>query len=161
MADTAKRQLRAYLVVTIGSATFQERRTAEKGGDLKFECRPILTNTGETPARNIRFNARAGIYSTPLSKGAYLAEGGDADISESMMGPHQTANLFAVVDGFCADNEVEKIKAGCFEKGLYVWGLITYEDVFGERHFTRFCQQIFWVGDEIRGIYIPGRNDAD
>jgi hypothetical protein len=70
--------------------------------------------------------------------------------------------MTAVVDGFIADEDVESIKHGGGDKGLYVWGRVTYEDVFGEEHYTRFCQLIFWdLDNTTRGLYIPGRNDAD
>jgi hypothetical protein len=48
-------------------------------------------------------------------------------------------------------------------RGLYVWGLVTYEDVLGDSHYTRFCQQIYWTGDDgkiVRGLYVPGRNES-
>ena len=157
--DTAKRQLRAYLTVGIGEAIYQERRMPEKP-DLMFEARPLLINTGETPAHGIRFKARAAILPVPLPREVNLPETFD-DGMDSMLGPNQSANMFAVVDGFCHDQDVETIKRGD-GRALYVWGLITYVDVFGDQHYTRFCQQIFWtINDGVRGLYIPGRNDAD
>ncbi len=44
-----KAVMRAYLTAVIGVATYQERRPDI--GDLKFEAKPQLTNTGNTPAR--------------------------------------------------------------------------------------------------------------
>src|SRR5580658_4395213 len=44
--------IRAYLTVVIGSAVYQERRIGQ--GDLKFEAKPNLVNTGNTPARKVR-----------------------------------------------------------------------------------------------------------
>jgi len=162
MKDTAKRQLRAYLTVTIGSAIYQERRSAEDGGDLKFESDPHLVNTGQTPARKIQFKARAEILPSPLPVGINLAEGMDEGVGYSMLGPRQNATMTAIVSGFCQDSEVEVIKRGTGAQALYVWGLITYEDVFGDAHHTRFCQRIFWdLKDNVRGHYVPGRNDAD
>jgi hypothetical protein len=72
--------------------------------------------------------------------------------------------MFAFVDGYATDDEVDRIKhLGSWDrdaKGLYCWGLITYQDIFGGEHTTRFCQQIYWdLGDNVRGIYIPGRNN--
>ncbi|MHB8303061.1 MAG: hypothetical protein ACYDC6_09525 [Acidobacteriaceae bacterium] len=160
--DTSQRELRAYLAVVIGSAIFQERRSEDKGGDLKFECRPLLVNTGRTPARNIVFKARAAIMPIPLPKEINLPDVPDDGGGGSILGSQQNANMFATVDGFCADKEVNDIKRGIGTKGLYVWGRVTYEDVFGVNHFTRFCQHIYWdLLDNVRGIYLPGRNDAD
>jgi hypothetical protein len=160
--EVSKRELRAYLTVVIGTAFFQERRNEDKGGDLKFESAPLLVNTGRTPARNITFKARAAIMPIPLPKGTNLPDAPDEGTGGNILGPQQNANMFAVVDGFCADKDVDSIKHGKGDKGLYVWGRVTYEDVFGENHFTLFCQQIYWdLSGNVRGHYIPGRNDAD
>jgi hypothetical protein len=160
--EVAKRQLRAYLTVVIGDAVFQERRDEEKGGDLKFECRPLLVNTGQTPARSITFKARAAIMAVPLPQGIHLPDAPDENVGGNILGPQQNANLFAVVDGFCADKDVDSIKYAKGDQALYVWGRVTYEDAFGENHFTLFCQRIFWdLKGNVRGNYIPGRNDAD
>src|ERR1035437_10680120 len=57
--EVSRRELRAYLTVALGTAIPQQHRDKDKGGDLKFECDPLLVNTGRTPARNITFKARA------------------------------------------------------------------------------------------------------
>lgn len=158
--DTSKRQLRAYLAVIIGGAIHQERREKPKS-DLMFEASPLLVNTGQTPAHKIRFKARAAIYPIPLPKDLNLPETGDAGIGETVLGVGQNGSMSAMVEGFCQDDEVEAIKGGSGAKGLYVWGIVHYEDVFGESHYTRFCQHIYWDGlNNIRGHYIPGRNES-
>jgi hypothetical protein len=158
--DSSKRELRAYLAVAIGEALYQERRQAPLS-DLKFEARPLLLNTGRTPAHNIQFKARAAIFPVPLPKEIGLPETYDLGDANAMLSANQSANMFAVVDGFCGDDEVGVIKDGSAGKGLYVWGLVTYEDIFGISHHTRFCQHVYWtMGGQIRGVYIPGRNDA-
>ena len=160
--EVSKRELRAYLTVAIGEAIFQQRRPQKNGGDLKFESRPLIVNTGRTPARQIVFKARAAIMPLPLPKTVHLPDAPDQDAAGSILGPQQTAFLSGIVDGFCADNEVDSIKYTSGDKALYVWGLVTYEDVFGEEHHTRFCQQIYWdLKDNVRGHYVPGRNDAN
>jgi hypothetical protein len=160
--NASKRELRAYLTVIIGAAVHQERRSPDQGGDLMFDCRPLVCNTGRTPARKMTFKARAAVMPFPLPKETHLPEGTDEGEQWNILGPQQQANMFAVVDGFRPDEEVEPIKRGTGDKSLYVWGLVTYEDVFGDSHFTRFCQRIYWdLKDQVRGIYVPGRNDAD
>jgi hypothetical protein len=139
--EASKRELRAYLTVVIGDATYQERRDPDKGGDLMFECRPMLLNTGRTPARKITFKAGAAVMASPLPKEVHLPDSPDEGVGDSIMGPQQNAFMSAVVDGFRPDNEVLGIKQGIGNKALYVWGRVTYQDVFGETHFTQFCQQ--------------------
>lgn len=156
--DTAKRQLRAYLAVVIGPAVFQERREDPKP-DLMFEASPLLVNTGQTPAHKISFVVKAAVLPVPLPKEVGLSETGDSGVGETILGVQHSASMGAVVNGFCRDEDVEDVKASN-GKALYVWGLVTYEDVFGEKHETRFCQQIYWTGETIRGFYTPGRNGA-
>jgi hypothetical protein len=130
--EASKRELRAYLGVVIGSAMYQERRSEENGGDLKFECRPLLVNNGRTPARKIIFKARAAILPVPLPKETNLPDAPDQGMGGSILGAGHNANMFAIVEGFCADNDVEVIKYAKGTMGLYTWGRVTYEDVFGE-----------------------------
>jgi hypothetical protein len=160
--EVAKRELRAYLTVGIGGAAYQERRPKEKGGDLMFECRPVLFNSGRTPARKVTYKARAAVMPIPLPPGVHLPESPDDGIGGNILGPQQNAYMQGIVDGFQVDGEVNAIKYGTGTKGLYVWGLVTYEDAFGDGHFTRFCQHIYWdLQNNVLGHYIPGRNDAD
>jgi hypothetical protein len=155
-------ELRAYLAVLIGEGTYQERRSVDKGGDLKFECRPLIVNTGQTPARKIRFQARSAILPFPIPPETQLPETTDDSIGDSILGAQQNASMFSVLDDFVTDSEAEDIKKGVGDKGLYVWGNVTYEDIFGDKHFTRFCQRMYWTADgKARGHYMPGRNDAD
>jgi hypothetical protein len=57
--------------------------------------------------------------------------------------------------------DVAVIKDGS-EKALFVWGQITYDDVFGKEHHTKFGQSLVWLPDgKIFGYYTPGQNDAD
>lgn len=161
--EASKRELRAYLTVIIGAAQPQIRRPDAEGGDLRFETRPIVKNTGHTPAKNIRCLARAAILPVPLPRTKHLPEEGDADREGNFIGAHQDAHLCAIVDGFCRDEDVARIKMGFGAEGaLYVWGLVTYDDVFGDKHYTRFCQQIYWdLKDTVFGTYISGRNETD
>ena len=77
-----------------------------------------------------------------------------------MLGPQQNANLSAVVDDFVDAEEVNDIKV-CREKALYVWGIVKYEDIFGEDRYTKFCQSLIWLQDgKVFGFYTPGHNDA-
>ena len=155
--DHAMRELRAYLAVVIGDAVYQERDK-----NLLFEGRPLLINSGRTPAHKIRFKARAAILPVPLPKETDLPETGDLGIGETILSVQQTGSMCAVVDGFCQDDEVEAIKSGNKGKALYVWGRIDYVDIFDESHYTRFCHQLHWDGKgTVRGFYVAGRNDSD
>jgi len=154
LKDRTARQMRAYLTVTIGGAVYQERAK-----NLKFEGKPNLINTGHTPAHKVVHRCKAAILPVPLPTD-FAFPLPDQDAGTYVVGPQQTAVLNAIVDDFCDDAEVQDIKIAK-GRGLYTWGIINYEDVFGEAHVTRFCQMLIWLPDEkIWGYYIPGRNDA-
>jgi hypothetical protein len=156
--DTAKRQLRAYLVVNIGGAVYQER---EK--NLKFEGKPLLVNTGQTPARKVRYKAQSAILPFPPSDNFVFQEVSE-DIGFGILGAQQNATMGATVEEFCRDGEVEDIKKAVGHS-LYVWGTVTYEDIFGITHYTKFGQQLYWVkngaDERVLGNFIPNHNDGD
>jgi len=69
--------------------------------------------------------------------------------------------LGATVKDFVPDAEVAVVKEGS-QKALCVWGLITYKDIFGVKHETKFAQWLTWFPDgTVFGYYIPSQNDAD
>jgi hypothetical protein len=124
---------------------------------------PCSSITGKLPRIKIQFKVRAAILPIPLPKETGLPETGDTGVGEAILGIQHTAHMFAAVDGFCKDEEVEAIKLTSGARGLYVWGWVTYEDVFGNSHYTRFCQQIYWTGNDskiVQGMYVPGRNES-
>jgi hypothetical protein len=152
--------MRAYLTVVIGSAIFQERR--EGMGDLKFEAKPSLANTGNTPARNIRIKIAADILQIPVPQDfAYPLPDEPTNSSAGVIGAHQNYVLNAVVKDFAPDGDVATIKEGN-GKALCVWGIVTYDDMFGQSHTTKFGQWLLWLPNgTVFGYYIPGKNDAD
>lgn len=152
-------QMRAYLTVVVGTAVYQERAK-----DVRFEGKPALVNTGNTPAHKVGFRAKAGILPFPLP------DNFDFTISTpwvgaSILGPHQNFTLSAMVADFVDEAEVPGIKSGTAGKFLHVWGTVTYEDVFGESRYTNFYQALTWVpgpqGEIIWGVYPGQHNDAN
>jgi hypothetical protein len=153
--------IRAYLTVVIGSAVYQERRVGQ--GDLKFEAKPSLVNTGNTPARKVRiFRRKAAILpSPPPADFAYPLPDDDLTQGDAIVGAHLTSIMNCVVDEFVPDADVQAIKEGAGH-GLFVWGIVTYEDIFGDKHTTKFAQHLYWLpNNTVMGVYVPGQNDAD
>ena len=153
--------MRAYLTVSIGTALYQERRGPGQT-DLKFEGRPNLLNTGNTPARKVRIRTAADILPIPIPETFQFSLPDESEIKDAgIVGAHQTYILAGTVKDFVPDSEVAVIKEGS-RKALCVWGLITYEDIFGVNHKTRFAQWLTWYPNgTVFGYYIPGQNDAD
>jgi hypothetical protein len=150
------KQMRAYLSVIIGSAIFQER---QKG--LKFEGKPTVINTGNTPAKNVSYRASAAIVKLPFADDFTFPLTTERK-STATIGAHQNAMLSAIVDDFIDDAEVEDVKVGKGEKCLCVWGVVTYDDVFGEHQTSKFCQSLLWFADgkTIYGYYYPHHNET-
>jgi hypothetical protein len=154
LKERTAQQMRAYLAVVIGTGVYQERDK-----NLRFEGKPFLINTGHTPAHMVCYKAKAAILPVPAPKD-FGFQLGDEVIGGSILGPQQNANLSGIVDDFVDDAEVEDIKTSK-GKALYVWGIVTYEDIFGEAHYTKFCQCLIWLPDgKVFGVYIAGHNDA-
>jgi hypothetical protein len=132
-------QMRAYLSVNIGGAIYQER---EK--NIRFEAKPAIINNGFTPAYRVRYRAKAAIRTTPFPAdfdyllAPRIEEGG------GVIGSQQTFVMSAIVDDYIPDEDVGDIKVG--HKGsLQVWGLVEYDDIFGDHHETEFSQNLIWL----------------
>jgi|SRR5579859_929432 len=154
LRERTAQQMRAYLTIMVGSASFQERDK-----NIRFEARPLLINCGHTPAHEVAYKAKAAILPVPLPADFDFPLPQDF-IGSSIVGPQQTNILAAMIDDFLPDAEVAEIKTGQ-HRALYVWGLVTYKDIFDIEQTTRFCQLIYWLTDtNIFGVYISRHNQA-
>jgi Sec-independent protein translocase protein TatA len=151
-----RQQMRAWLTVIIGNGIPQQRDK-----NLRFEASPLIFNSGLTPARNVRHRIKSGIFSIPLPDNFDQSVTAEKEAGGNLIGAHQSAQMPSVIDDYVPDGEVEDIKAAR-GRGVYAWGIVTYEDVFGETHTTTFCQQFTYLPDgKLWVSYIAGRNDAD
>jgi hypothetical protein len=145
--------MRAYLTVIVGSGVCQDR-----ANNLKFEAKPVLLNAGYTPAHKIRYTAKAAILSFPLPDD-FAFPLPELELGERILGPQQKFEMSAVVDDYCNDIYVDSIKIAN-GRALYIWGVVSYEDIFGESQTTRFCQFLTFPGNQVVGYYTPAHNDA-
>jgi hypothetical protein len=151
-----RQQMRAWLTVIVGGGVYQEREKS-----LKFDGRPTILNTGLTPARNVRTRSKSAILPIPLPVDFDQSIADGEEEGGNCIGAHQNAQTIAIVEDYVPDEQVGDIKTGK-GLGMYTWGFVTYEDVFGEIHTTKFCQRLTWLPDgNVFGNYIPGRNDVD
>jgi hypothetical protein len=149
-----RQQMRAYLSVGVGGAVYQDRTK-----QLRFEAKSVLTNSGLTPAHKVKHRTSARIMPIPIAPDfTYPLPAGDS--GENLVGPRQTAVLSVIVDDFVPDADVDDIKVGK-GKALVVWGIVEYDDVFGDQQDTRFCQILTWLQDgTVWGYFAPGHNDG-
>ena len=99
--------LRAYMSVVIGSGLFQERQDG-----IKFEGKPNLVNTGNTPAKNVRIRIAAEIVPIADAENFQYLLPEQVAKASAVAAPHQTYILSAIVKDFVPDNEVVAIKGG-------------------------------------------------
>jgi len=152
LRERTAQQMRAYISVVIGSGVYQDANN-------RFEAKPLLVNNGHTPAHKLTYHARAEVRDLPLPSD-FVFPLPDSPKKGSVVGPHQNATMSAIVENRVDDALVEQIKSGV-KLGLVVWGIVNYEDAFGESHYTKFCQNIIWLKDgSVMGYYLPGHDDA-
>jgi hypothetical protein len=153
-------QMRAYLTVLIHQGVYQER---DKG--LKFEVKPMLINSGQTPAHKVTYRARAAVFPYPLPDSVTLDPPEDTLRSALVLGPQQNIIMNALVDTVFDDDVADDIKSGK-KMRAYIWGTATYFDAFGVPHQTNFCHSVYWVVLPdgkffVTGNYAARHNDAD
>lgn len=150
-----KSQMRAYVTVDVGGATYQDRPNA-----LRFAGSPQIKNTGITPAKNLHHWIKAEIIRAEaddfhFSPGAFRE---DAPFTLEM---HQHQIITAPVSSYIPDQDVENTKLGVGHR-LIVWGMIAYEDIFGQSHYRRFGLCYTWLGDgSVLGAWTRKHNDSD
>ncbi len=154
--DVTARQLRAYLVANFGAVVPQDRNA-----NYHFGVRILLVNTGNTPAYNTSFKAKADIVPFPLPDDFSFTLPETPVASASTLGPHQNFIMSGILDRMVSDEEITEISTGP-NKRLFIWGTATYEDAFGIQRYTNFCQAVIWLkGGQFMGHYTKRHNDAN
>jgi hypothetical protein len=154
--DTMTRLLRAYVCVNFGTAIFQN-----PGTQYRFEVRLLLINAGQTPAYKVAFKVRTDVLPYPLPQNFDFAVPDNPAGSENTLGGHAPPiTLTGVVDRLYSEEEVAEIKSGL--KCLYIFGTVTYEDVYHLSRYQNFCFSVIWLKDDASmGIFTRRHNDAD
>lgn len=129
MQDTARRQLRAYISINAASIEFPSPGVPKVTVSIK--------NTGQTPAHNVKHWIHQWIEFFPLRVDLPQPPG-DLVMSCDVMGTGAThANSITHPKMIVKRDEDINI-IGTPKGTIYVYGEITYSDVFGERHFSKY-----------------------
>lgn len=133
---TAKRQLRAYLSVEAGIYFRQNKR-------LRFEFRPNLINTGQTPAKRVRIVSNMNLASPQIPSNFIftLTPSAVVPTSEGSIGRDKSLFHAAVFPRRLTRQELREVFLG--RKIFHFWGQVTYLDVFDDPQFTNFSFIIF------------------
>jgi hypothetical protein len=156
------KQMRAYVAVNIGRGTAQR-------GDLYFGSQPEITNVGLTPAKKVSYRVQAAILATGLPKDYVFPEPQQTFTNDATLNPRQAFTIGAAIMDRFDPAEVVEISKG-EHKRLYVWGTITYDDVFEGHWETKFCHNFVFFDTpdpetgktlhQFNGFYFAGHNDT-
>lgn len=133
-----ERQLRAYLMSVVGGGIRQ-------GGkfNLKFEFRPIILNTGQTPAYDVHI--MTGMKFLSFAEAAtfdFRLKESSENISLLTLGPRQDKFTQTILDRKLSRAELREYKLG--KRRLYVYGTVYYRDAFKKRRYTNYCYVVSW-----------------
>jgi hypothetical protein len=105
----------------------------------RAQARLVFVNAGNTPAYNAKFYTHIELREAPLPDNVpnLIVIGGQpasqnivaANGGERIQTVETTADLMA--------DAIKRIQLG--DSRFYVWGIATYEDIFGRKRWTRFC----------------------
>ena len=134
--DTARRQLRAYVV----AKPYRAFNVDDRG--LIAQVYTTIVNVGATFARNVERSVGVNILSGPVPEkfedlGPLTREEGKMVLAPGVEG-YVIRNLRAL-----QRDELAKLMTPEGELKLYAFGRITYDDVFGKPHVTTFCHAYY------------------
>jgi hypothetical protein len=133
---TTRAQLRAYLTTVVGQSW---RQGATR--DLKFEFRPIILNTGQTPAYDVSVvNSMAILSQEEAFTYDFRIPENTPVLSVMTLGPRQDRFTHVIAARKMTKTEMREYIAN--KKMIYVFGTIRYRDAFNTPHFTNFCYSI-------------------
>ncbi len=128
-SNNAKTELRAYISLAPGGVLFDMP-------NQRLLLYVVQSNKGQTPAKNCRFSAVSEAFPYPLPDGEKLPEPDfrEAKNTISSGASFSTQAIFADFDGVGDAHRMALI-----QERVYVFCVMTYEDVFGDKHRTRAC----------------------
>jgi hypothetical protein len=148
MSTLFRKQMRAYVSVEIGAAAYQDAR-------LRFEGKPSLVNNGLTPARNVSHAIRAQIIDGRDRTHVVFPELPPIIVSDVGLAPRQSVVLSAIVYDRLPDDQVDHVMSGN-DRRLFVWGKVTYDDVYGDSWETHFRVNYHFPRDAQGNVGVQG-----
>lgn len=129
--DTAKRDLRAYVAIEpqdIGLLT----------AEVPVWTRSRLINFCKTPALHVRHVAVYKVLPNSLPENFRFEYPPDEkDDSPFVLHPTQSRDSERHAINALTTTEVEKLRSDRY--ALYAYGIVSYEDIFGEPHKSTYC----------------------
>jgi len=131
--STAKQQLRAYV-----SDKPAEIRVFSRGGSNKIGIQFVFFNEnhGLTPARNVQHSITAGICEHPLPK-SFIPKL-ETDITSRVVIFPRARFIAESEITYYTTEQINPIFEGTRLR-LYIFGLVRFDDIYGEAHETHVC----------------------
>lgn len=142
---TSKRQLRAYITITVDH---EGRWGAGDTPEVKF----LIANTGQTPARNVRFAGRAEISDSNDIDMPTLTD----DAARMVIGAGQEDEKIIEANRDFFSDDIDEMFAS--RRCVVCSGMVTYSDVFGDEWKTSVA--VFFTGPDFGIRYCRDGNDA-
>jgi len=153
--EVFRKQLRAYI-----SVQFQGHIPENRDQNNRHEVRVNIKNVGHTPAHTITVSGRLRVLPYPPTPETDFSFATELNESRGHLAPQDSFYVRRWLEGFLSPDENAAVKEqnGI---GLYVFGKVTYKDIFDESWYTDFCCLITWDSNG-NAIWrsLPGRNGA-
>lgn len=124
----------------------------------KIEARVIWQNTGKTFAMHVKPVCHLGFVEMPFASENELMQDASEPARQSIgvMPPNGESRTPVITENSASDTDKSRIEGSWY---TYVWGEITYDDIFKHPHITKFCS--FRQGTAGDFIQCPFHNDAN
>jgi hypothetical protein len=164
MSASEERQLRAY--ITMMSEVADPYRPNQPGWNrtdgehgFVYELWPKFRNDGQTPAYDVRGVGRVAVFPVPPPDDCDLSLPEELPVLTGVLGAGQPRSMQLVSPEL---NGEEIVAIGSDQgKRLFIFGLITYRDIFGNSHQIRFFDGIQFASGGVI-VYATGRhNEGD
>lgn len=144
MSDTAKKELRAYLCVSSVRVKFYSPVLPEALVHVK--------NCGKTPAYKVGYEIHLWIGPYPLPPGTALPP--LSEIVKNATAAIGADGGMTITHPKNSTVAIPQLPLGTPASAIYIYGVITYEDAFGEKRYTRF--RCVWGSPSARKIIENG-----
>jgi len=137
--DTEERQLRAYVCVGIDSSVITSTRVVGDSVVDTYYRTLTIKNTGQTPAYNLTSRYRTELAQWFSGDQLSPIPANNATASKATLNPGAGVNI--PNSKLWTGIEFNPTAANLINDsmvGIFTWGQITYQDAFGDWHFTNF-----------------------
>jgi hypothetical protein len=159
--ETARRQLRAYVGVTVPDSRLTHPDPSLQSSDPSiFKMALEIKNSGQTPAYDMITRYTTMLLDHPVAADYDFSRPIGTNPSRVVLNPNACIRSQSEPHPLSA-SEIEEIKDPDSKRRLYSFGEIKYRDAFNTGRHTHFCFYNEWDGETFIGQVSEHYNDAD